>query len=131
MEKKDIRFTSLLFNKLKQLQKDDRIFEEGEKNAKKFKDLKSLEDAGFTLIADRIINILLKKTGFEFGSLLNPAEEVEKFIDVAEEFLAIFEEKGETVAVPVKEIKEVLSIVEQTDSTDNDDIQEILKKYVP
>lgn len=136
VEKKDIRFIALLFKKLKQLQKEDRIFEIGKKEAKK---KKSLKDVEFTVIAAITIKHLLKKTGCsKLSPSVTPVEVVEKLTNAVEEFLAIFEEDREedTIAVSLKDIKEIQHLSE--DSTDEtrrlalfQATERIIAKYLP
>lgn len=108
MRDDEIKNLNKLLGKLKQLKKEDRIFRDGEKKAKRPEGEK--EGQSFLVsIAEIILKRLSDETGID--SSLHTPSGVKNFIADVEEFLAIFKEKGEIVAVPRNELERILDIV--------------------
>lgn len=83
-------FSKALFEKLKKLQKEDRIFEEGLKQAKYDSDIKIM--AKLTDIAGTVLKQLNEQILFvdTVGERRYP-QMIDDIMEVVEEFLAIFE----------------------------------------
>jgi hypothetical protein len=101
-------FTKALLGKLKQLKKEGRIFRDFEG--------KEESDSMYSLtqIADSVlkhIDAQLGESSIYGGSCAATPDKVQQMIQTTEEFLAIFNEKGETIAVPRKELERILDTV--------------------
>ena len=134
LTKEKIEIIGSLLKALKKLKKENKFYVDGEKKAKESIRGRNI---AVTPVASYVLTCLFQLMPFDYGLSLKefPISRREEIIENTEEFLAIFEEEGETVTVPVEVLQKIMrkSVPKFADigSSDMDEIKEIVKGLLP